>query len=264
VFFVSVFLLGVAISPDVFPDEVILPEEAPVETDVRAWLQQVDSEENLIESSGKGFSKVIKTENSAWYDCGKITPKEKYDERGIRLAKALRASLLEVGLTDPLYLWGALALVYHESRGNPCVTGPGARKWIFENGLLKKEKHWTKYDADDIRRIVKSKAFKSKKSGIDSGISQTLYPRNTKLYDLELRIVRHATIDEMVTVEGGAKATAFHMMERFKDNPKYPWLFWPGYRDDKYAVLLQSHVRRMGGPYDEMVPKNKKWVVHLN
>jgi hypothetical protein len=48
-------------------------------------------------------------------------------------------------------------------------------------------------------------------------------------------------------------------MERFKDSSEYPWLFWPGYRDDRYLSVLQFHVRRMGGPYTDLGPVTKKW-----
>lgn len=260
---VLLLVSGLLISPGLFSRESQYYPESDPKKEMSVFVQ-TNGDDSLINFAGKGFARAIRLENSAWYECGKITPKEEYDERGIRLARSLRVALLEVGLKDPMYLWGALALVFHESRGNPCVTGPTSRKWINENGLLKKEKHWTKYDELDIMRIVRSKAFKSKKSGIDSGISQTLYPRNTKIFDTESGTVRHATIEEMLTVEGGARATALHMVERVRDSSEYPWLFWPGYRDDRYVTVLQFHVRRMGGPYEDLIPTRKKWKIYKN
>jgi hypothetical protein len=256
--FVLILALGMASSPAAFSRESFQSPQSFYREGLQYSISPI-GDDGLIETAGRGFARAIRLEKSAWYDCGKITPKDEYDYRGIQLASALRKALLDVGLKDPMYLWGALALVFHESRGNPCVTGPTSRQWVDDNKLLKKEKHWTKYDQFDILRIVKSKAFKSKRSGIDSGISQTLYPRNTKIFEVTSGIVRQATIEEMLTVEGGARATAQHMMERFKDSSEYPWLFWPGYRDDRYLSVLQFHVRRMGGPYTDLGPVTKKW-----
>jgi hypothetical protein len=248
-------ILFVSLFSSVLQAQTYVPE-----TSSQISAQQLTLEDELVVAAGKGFSKSIRTENASWYECGEVTPKEDYDKRGIKIAFALRVALLEVGLKDPLYLWGAMALVYQESRGNPCVTGPNSRSWAEKNNLVKKGKHWTKFNQDDIRKIVHSKQFKNKRSGIDSGLTQTLFPHNTSIYDTSLRQIRPATIDEMVTVEGGARATAFHMTERLVDSSKYPWLYWPGHRDDKYAETLQFHVRRMGGPFNDMVPHCNKSV----
>lgn len=260
---VLILVLGTLSSPAAFSRESFHSPNSLYREGLKYSISPI-GDDGLIETAGRGFARAIRLEKSAWYECGKVTPKDEYDYRGIQLARALRNALLDVGLKDPMYLWGALALVFHESRGNPCVTGPTSRKWINENGLLKKEKHWTKYDELDIIRIVRSKAFKSKKSGIDSGISQTLYPRNTKIFDTGLGIVRHATIEEMLTIDGGARATALHMIECVRDSSEYPWLFWPGYRDDRYVSVLQFHVRRMGGPYEDLAPVRKKWKIYKN
>jgi hypothetical protein len=248
---VFTFLVGLLLFPG-GPAQAYVPE-----TESQAVAQQLTLEDDLVVSAGKGFAKTIRAENAAWYECGVVTPKEDYDKRGIHLAFALRVALLEVGLKDSIYLWGALALVYQESRGNPCVTGPRSREWALKNDLVRKEKHWTRFDKKDIIKMVSSKEFKKKRSGIDSGLTQTLFPHNTSMYDVTSRTVRPVSIEEMLTVEGGARATAYHMIERAKDSSRYPWLFWPGRRDDKYAEVLAFHVRRMGGPYNDMFPHCK-------
>jgi hypothetical protein len=227
------------------------------ETESQALSQGLTVDDPIVREVGLGFAEAVRKENSSWYECGKTTPKEEYDSRGLRIALAMRIALLEVGLKDPIYLWGAAGIIYQESRGNPCVTGPRSRVWARENNVLG-DVHWTRFTEQDIFKIVRSKAFKNRRTGIDSGIAQTIFPRNTSIYDTATRSVRKATIEEMVTVEGSARAAAFHMLEKAVESPKYPWAFWPGGMDKKYAGVIAYQVRRMGGPHQEMVPKCKK------
>jgi hypothetical protein len=227
------------------------------ETASQALSQGVSVDDPLVQASGLGFAALVREENAAWYDCGKATPKDEFDARGIQIALALRVALLEVGLKDDSYLWGLIGIVFQESRGNPCVTGPRSRIWARENDVLG-DVHWTRYTEEDIFKIVRSKAFKGKRSGIDSGIAQTLYPRNTSMYDVFTRTVRPSTIEEMVTVEGSARAAAYHLLEKSTESPKYPWAFWPGGMDVRYATVISFHVRKMGGPHQDMIPKCKK------
>jgi len=208
--------------------------------------------EILIKNAGKGFAQAVGLEKASWYDCGKVTPVDEYETRGIYIARCLKDALDEVGLFDPQYLWGSLAIVFQESRGNACSIGPNSRSWAKDNSVLNLKKHWTRFDKEDVLRVVDSKKFKTRRVGADAGIGQTIFPHNSEIYDMTSKAVRLVTTEELFTVEWGARTLAFHMLENTQLSKTKPWYYWPGFYDENYARNLAFHVSRMGGPYKKI------------
>lgn len=241
--FALISIIVIFISGSAFSEEVVYP---PSDQDISYDREQ------LVTQAGIGFANVIREEKTAWYDCGLITKKEEYDIRGIHIARSVKDALDEVGLRDPRYLWGALGIIYQESRGNACAVGPNSRSWAKEKNVLKTSKHWTRYTKEDVLSIVNSKEFKKRRVGAAAGIGQTIYPHNTNIFDSTTNSIRNITPDELFTVEGGAKTIAFHMLTNTQFNKKRPWVYWPGSPYEKYARVLAMHVSRMGGPYKKI------------
>lgn len=214
------------------------PENPQTPTDL-------DTERELVQSVADGFLKAIRSENWSWYDCGGTTSPEDEPARALELAQALRSALVEVKLLEASYLWAAAAIVYQESRGNPCAVGPNSREWAKKQKLVNKAMiRWT---ASDALKVTSSPKFHKRRVGIDLGIGQTIWPENAHVLDAYGN-PRKATPEEMVTVEGGARAVAYHMLENSLIDPKRPWLYWPGKRDEVYGSKLAWIVRKMNGP----------------
>lgn len=227
--------------------------EAQADIDMAGRLADAE-EEALIDAVARGIADLARKENCSWYECGVTTPKEEYDARARRIAVAIRTALLENGLDDPNYLWGAAGLVWHESRGNPCPFGPYSRRWAIEKRLVK-DKHMVRWNTDDALNVMHAMLRgKVKRRGVDSGIGQTIWPRNAKVR-LPDGTLRTATPEEMVTVEGSARALAYNLQQNVQLNSKRPWAFWPGAWTPEYGEKIEWWVRRMRGP--RLGPKNK-------
>lgn len=206
-------------------------------------------EQALVQEVADGFLAAIRAENWSWYGCGEITPPEEEPARALELVNALRVGLIEVGLLEPRYLWAAAAIVYQESRGNPCALGPNSRKWAAKHKIV--NKHLIRWTAEDALKVMTSPKAKRRGVGFDAGIGQTIWPENAHVLD-ENDEPRVATAEEMTTVEGGARALAYHMFENAQIDKRRPWLYWPGRRDDVYGSKLAWIVRRMRGPAKEI------------
>lgn len=202
-------------------------------------------EQALVQEVADGFLVAIRAEKWRWYGCGEVTPPEEEPARALELVNALRVGLIEVGLLDQSYLWAAAAIVYQESRGNPCALGPNSRKWAARHKIV--NKHLIRWTAQDALKVMLSPKAKRRGVGFDAGIGQTIWPENAHVLD-ENDEPRVATAEEMTTVEGGARALAYHMFENSQIDKRRPWLYWPGRRDDVYGSKLAWIVRRMHGP----------------
>jgi len=231
--------------------DVSVQEQALVESqadvDEAGDLAKMAEEDGLIDDVSRGIVRVIEAEKCAWYECGTMTPPEEYMERARRIAQATRTALLENGLSHAYYLWGAVGIIMQESRGNPCPFGPYSRQWAIDKKLVK-SKHMVYWNTDDALRVMHSMlSGKTKRRGVDSGVGQTIWPRNSKIRE-ETGQVRTATPEEMVTVEGGARALAYHMQQNAQLSPTRPWAYWPGAKDELYGAKIEWWVQRMRGP----------------
>lgn len=205
------------------------------------------AEEALIDDVTDWILKAAQRENCSWYECGVATPKEEYGERARRIAIAIRTALLENGLSHSFYLWGSVGIMWQESRGNPCPFGPYSRQWAIDKKLVR-EKHMVWWNTEDALKVMHAMlSGKVKRSGVDSGIGQTIWPRNAKIR-MQDGMVRTATPEEMVTVEGSARAMAYHMQQNAQLDPRRPWAYWPGPLDVKYGEKIEGWVKFNGGP----------------
>jgi len=205
------------------------------------------AEEELISEVAGWIADAARRENSSWYECGATTPKEEYDERARRIATALRDGLVENGLSHPFYLWGSVGIMWQESRGNPCPFGPHSRKWAIDKKLVK-SKHMVWWNTKDALKVMQAMlSGEVKRRGVDSGIGQTIWPHNSKVR-MPDGTVRTATPEEMVSVEGSARAMAYHMQQNAQLDPRRPWAYWPGPLDKKYGEKIEWWVQSRGGP----------------
>jgi hypothetical protein len=196
------------------------------------------AEEALIAEVTEWIADAARRENCSWYECGVVTPKEEYDDRARRIATSIRTALVENGLSHPFYLWGSVGIMWQESRGNPCPFGPYSRQWAISKKLVR-EKHMVWWNTDDALKVMQAMlSGKVKRRGVDSGIGQTIWPHNSKVR-MPDGTVRTATPEEMVTVEGSAKAMAYHMQQNAQLDPR---------RDEKYGEKIEWWVKRNGGP----------------
>lgn len=203
-------------------------------------------EAELITEVAEGLVRAVERERWAWYECGAITPPEEYMERALRITIAMRTALLENGLSHPYYLWGAMGIVWQESRGNPCPLGPHSRKWAAAKKLVA-QKHLIHWTAEDALRVMTSPKLGKRGTGVDAGLGQTIWPNNARIR-VHDGISRPATPEEMVTVEGSSRALAYHLQQNAQLNPRRPWAYWPGIPQKTYAEKIEGWVRVMHGP----------------
>lgn len=203
-------------------------------------------EAELLQQAATAIVAAIQRENWSWFECGQITPLDQYDERAMRIARALRTALLEVGLKHPNYLWASLAIMWQESHGNPCPLGPNSRAWA-ERKKLVKQKHLVHWTAEDALAAFRGWEASRRKIGLDAGLGQTIWPFNAHILEAD-GTVRTATPEEMITVEGSARTLAYHLFENAQIEPRRPWRHWPGIPRDDYAAKLEAWVKSHGGP----------------
>jgi hypothetical protein len=199
-----------------------------------------------LQKTASAIVSAIQRENWSWFECGKITPLTEYDERAGRIARALRTALKEVGLSHPNYLWASLAIMWQESHGNPCPLGPNSRAWAERKHLVK-AKHMVYWNEDDALAAFRGWENSKRKTGLDAGLGQTIWPHNAKILEPD-GTVRTATPEEMITVEGSARTLAYHMYENAQLDPRRPWAYWPGLPNVEYAEKMEAWVRHHGGP----------------
>ena len=206
-------------------------------------VQEALDEDALVLAAAAGLVRAVEAERWSWYSCGGIVPIEQYPVRSAQLVRALRTALREVGLEHPNYLWGALGIMWQESRGNPCPLGPYSRRWAVAKKVVKQKhlSHWTEADA-----LAALHAAGKAHRGVDAGLGQNIWPVNAMV--LDGGVARPATAEEMVSVEGSARALAFHLAEQAKVDPRRPWAYWPGMPSADYAKKVEGWVRVMGGP----------------
>jgi hypothetical protein len=209
-----------------------------------------DPEEALLSDVAEGVVRAVGISGDQWYECGEPTAPEDYVDRAVYMVRCLRSALSEVGLENPYYTWAATALVLHESQGNPCAIGPGSRKWAAAAKLIDPKRNWQLWTREDVTRILTSDKFTKKRRaiGADSGLGQNIWPHNAYLLDADGHTVRVATLDEVLTVEGGARMVAYHLLEKTRLSRRAPWAYWPGHRDVKYYERIMGYVRMMRGP----------------
>ena len=220
-------------------------------------------EEALIDRVGAGFYQAIhRRDGSVWRECGERTPPEEQPARARDLVKSVYTALRDNGLTSEIYLWATSATIWQESRGDPCAVGPLTRRWAVEQRLIGEGVHFTRYNRDDVRRMVNSRAWKSRRRrvGADLGIGQNVWKKWAKMRDPITHEERYATIDEILSVDGGAQVVAYQMRGRMKwYNTPQPWRFWPGRAGRAtYPKMIARIVNWMGGPWRLVYTWNKK------
>lgn len=217
------------------------------------------AEERLIKVVSTGFVRAIQKESYVWRECGKRTKVDDQYDRAHEIVENLYEALRFNEMAHPYYLWGTAATVWHESRGDPCAVGPLTRRWAVDKGLMPEDVHFTEYTRRDVKRIVNSRQWKSRRRRIggDFGIGQNIWKKYAKMLDPETEEIRYATLDEILSVEGGAYVVGYNMKLRattYKTNK--PWAFWPGKHSRAiYPRMIGRIVNWMGGPGREMA----KW-----
>lgn len=227
--------------------------------------QLTERQQALAGKLAKGFVKAIKSESSTWWECGEKTPEEKWDERALEMAQHLIQAFVEY---DPnrnvTKLWGAWGVIWSESRGNRCAVGPNPRKYAVKSGILGGPKNPHLWTEQEVRDVLSDPRWKGRRA--DISIGQVVWRTYARLPCQEgeknckresRRWVRVPTLDEMLSIEGGARVTAYGMVLRqswSKLGSKLPWFHWPGMRADyTYGKKIAGVVARMGGPYKRVL-----------
>jgi hypothetical protein len=231
-----VVLVAILVCSNVWSEPLPEPPTAPAPVDM-------EQEQELVDVATAGLVRAVEAEHWAWYACGAVIPKEEYPARAEQIVRALRTALREVGLSHPNYLWGAMGIMWQESRGNPCPLGPYSRRWAVAKKVVKEKRleRWTVEDS-----LAALRAAGKAKRGVDAGLGQNIWPVNAQV--LEDGVVRPATAEEMVSVEGSARALAWHLAEQAKVDARRPWAYWPGLPSAAYAARVEGWVRVMRGP----------------
>lgn len=222
------------------------------------WPELRPSREALVEQLANGFVTVIEKESVRWYNCGEATPRQFWHRRAKYMASHVVAAMDFYGL-EKVSPWGAMALVFKESRGNPCTPGPHPRSAAKKLGLIEPDKNLQQWSAEDAIRVLTDPKWGGRMA--DLGIGQNVWKRWSRVCDQEdcsHRNERIPTLEEMLSVEGSARVMVWGMRMRQKRyNSKWwraPWLFWPGnYPNKAYARKLARIVSEMGGPYQEVL-----------
>ncbi len=213
--------------------------------------------ERLIEEMVDGFVGMIQKESDKWYECGIETPHDQWHSRAETMARHVVASSNEVGMTaTPWGLWG---VIYKESRGNRCSIGPNPRKYAVRVSIIDEPRNPHLWTEDDVRSVLGHKRWKGRTA--DLGIGQIVWRRYARLpceqgsrgcFRENRRWVRVPTLDEMLSVKGGARVAAYGMKTRqnWRARNNIPWIYWPGANANyEYAQAIADIVRQMGGPY---------------
>lgn len=208
-----------------------------------------ESPDNLVERMATGFVQLIKREipKGRWYDCGVPTPRDQWQERASAMARHVLLAAEEYNLKESP--WIAWAIMFKESRGNRCAIGPIPRERARELGLAPEKSH-RKWSESEVQSIVQSPRWRGRP--VDLGLGQVVWKRYARIPDGTS--VRVPTLDEMLSLEDGARVLVFGMQLRSRTT-KYrklasrPHLFWRGSVPSYgYASEISSLSRAMGGP----------------
>lgn len=217
------------------------------------------SRDVLEDELSRGFVRAIRSESPVWWECGERTPPARWLGRATRMIRELLSALDEFGVdASP---WGVAATVWHESRGNRCSIGPHPREYAVERGIVEGPKNLHLWTEGEIRATLDDPRWGNRTA--DLGLSQTVWRRFARLpcepgsegCSLERGLwVRVPSIDEMLSVRGGARVAAYGMYLRQRaTRHSHPWLFWPGMQADYgFGREIALIVKRMGGPVREV------------
>jgi hypothetical protein len=212
----------------------------------------------LVEKMAKGFVKKIEKESHRWYNCGIATPRRHWERRATYMTSHVVAAMDYYGMKK-VSPWGAMAVVFKESRGNPCTPGPHPRKYARELGLIEADKTIQQWTTQDTTRVMTHPKWKGRMA--DLGIGQNVWKRWSRVCDertCNRSQQRIPSLEEMLSVEGSAKVMVWGFRLRQRGHSKRwwttPWVFWPGNQPRRdYARKLARIVQDMGGPADDVL-----------
>lgn len=236
--------------------------------------------ENLIADMARGFVKATQRESKKWWECGQPTPSTEWLARAERMARVLVAAMDEYGADfSP---WGVWGVIWVESRGNRCAVGPNPRRYAAQKKLAQLPSKYFLWTEQDIKGLLTSPGWRGRP--VDLGVGQVVWKRYARIpcehrpavYWSPLdgratfvrtgpeachieggREVRVPSLEEMISLEGGLRATVWGMVSRqswsLKRN-RTPWLYWKGMvADYQYLSMVVNVVANMGGPIREVV-----------
>lgn len=250
----------VAVEPEVAGGEETLSPAQPDEN-----IRTVEPKrQKLAEEMASGFIRAIRKESAVWWECGEPTPKDQWKERAETMAYALLDALDKHD--DEISPWGVWGVIWSESRGNRCSIGPNPRKYARRVGIIDSSQNPHLWTEEEVRAVLRDPKWRGRTA--DLGLGQVVWKKYARLpcekgepgcYRENRKWVRVPTLDEMLSIDGGAEVTAYGMASRRfwsgkKKRTKIPWIYWPGNRADySYARKISDIVKTMGGPYRQVL-----------
>jgi hypothetical protein len=229
----------------------IAPEEQTVHVDPPEFPEKEHLQ--LIGRIAEGiyYWKVGKKEERKWYFCGEPYEKEEAKDLAVEIAyHFVHATwLVEQNLEYELNVWGALGTSANESSFDLCAFGLYPRKAAYKTldkqgkKVLKPNRLTVSHTFKEVVRAIHHEKMVAKFRTYDLGMLQTL----DMFYRQYLRAERMDGKREDLMTWEGFYWQIHHMAKRgkFHDTDR-PWMYWPGYRSEKYDKKVTKHAKRLG------------------
>jgi len=231
--------------------------------------------EKLVAELANGFVRATERESKVWWECGEQTPRDRWYPRAEMMARELLTAMDDYG--SDFSPWGVWGVIWAESRGNRCAIGPNPRRYAASSKIVKVPDRYQLWTENDVKNLINNPKWGRRTA--DLGLGQVVWKRYARIpcerrADIywnrffqsamptaslttgcrieSERMVRVPTLDEMISVDGGARVTAWGMIVRQNWSTKRnrtPWLYWKGLiADYRYLNMITNVVDSMGGP----------------
>jgi len=248
---------------DALPQTLFNVEEIPAEKP--EVLFPKDGDVKLIGRLTRGVKKIAKKKGGGnWWYCGRIVQPEKEDD--LALEWAYRIAYLAWEYTDrgsdngiTINPWGIFGVISNETGFDKCALGPWPRKWAYANGTMKQRGRCLSHTYADIKKTMTHPRGieRWKTAGIDAAPLHQLWRCNEKGMCKPKFNSRDPlppiTLDEVFSL---GKGFEYGVRKMKKDSIDFktdrPWMYWPGYRSERYDKKVVRWAR-MGGATEEEI-----------
>lgn len=242
-----------------------LPLTEFVEVDVAPKPEFPNADElRLIGRISEGVRKIaLHKGGGRWWSCGEVLSDEEQKDHAVEWAYRIVYLAWEYsdrGSDDGITInpWGIFGTAANESGFDVCALGPWPRKWGYQHKTITKRRLCISHPYEEIKAtMLHPKGIERwKTSGIDAAPLHQLWRCDEKgmckpKWNRER--LPAIPVDDVFSL---GKGFEYNVRKMKKDSIDFktdrPWLYWPGYRSERYDTKVVRWARKGGATSEEI------------